>query len=43
MRIVHFELPADDPAWCMAFYQRAFVIKAVTVGRTRAGCDTLAA
>ena len=24
MRIVHFELPADDPARCMAFYQRAF-------------------
>jgi uncharacterized protein len=24
MRIVHFELPADDPARCMAFYQKAF-------------------
>src|SRR5688572_24095669 len=24
MRIVHFELPADDPARCMRFYQRAF-------------------
>src|SRR5262245_55173413 len=24
MRIVHFELPADDPARCMAFYGRAF-------------------
>ena len=24
MRIVHFELPADDPARCMAFYQQAF-------------------
>jgi predicted enzyme related to lactoylglutathione lyase len=24
MRIVHFELPADDPDRCMAFYQRAF-------------------
>ena len=24
MRIVHFELPADDPARCMAFYKKAF-------------------
>ena len=24
MRVVHFELPADDPARCMAFYQKAF-------------------
>ena len=24
MRIVHFELPADDPARCMTFYQTAF-------------------
>jgi uncharacterized protein len=24
MRIVHFELPADDPARCMRFYERAF-------------------
>jgi predicted enzyme related to lactoylglutathione lyase len=24
MRIVHFELPADDPTRCMAFYTRAF-------------------
>ena len=24
MRIVHFEIPADDPARAMAFYQSAF-------------------
>ena len=24
MRIVHFELPADDPARCIRFYQQAF-------------------
>ena len=24
MRIVHFELPADDPARCMAFYAKVF-------------------
>lgn len=24
MRIVHFELPADDPARCMKFYEGAF-------------------
>lgn len=24
MRIVHFEVPADDPARCMAFYGKAF-------------------
>ena len=24
MRIVHFELPADDPARCIKFYERAF-------------------
>ena len=24
MRIVHFEVPADDPARCMAFYEKAF-------------------
>ena len=24
MRIVHFELPADDPTRCMRFYERAF-------------------
>ena len=33
MRIVHFELPADDPARCMRFYERAFGI----VPRFRAG------
>jgi predicted enzyme related to lactoylglutathione lyase len=24
MRIVHFELPADDPTRCIRFYERAF-------------------
>jgi predicted enzyme related to lactoylglutathione lyase len=24
MRIVHFELPADDPARCIAFYKKTF-------------------
>jgi predicted enzyme related to lactoylglutathione lyase len=24
MRIVHFEIPADDPARAMAFYGKAF-------------------
>ena len=24
MRIVHFEVPADDPARCMTFYEKAF-------------------
>ena len=24
MRVVHFELPADEPARCMTFYQQAF-------------------
>ena len=24
MRIVHFEVPADNPARCMTFYQKAF-------------------
>ena len=24
MRIVHFEIPADDPAGAMAFHQSAF-------------------
>jgi predicted enzyme related to lactoylglutathione lyase len=24
MRIVHFELPADDPARCQKFYEKAF-------------------
>ena len=24
MRVVHFEVPADDPARCMGFYERAF-------------------
>jgi predicted enzyme related to lactoylglutathione lyase len=24
MRIVHFEIPADDPARCMTFYREAF-------------------
>lgn len=24
MRIVHFELPADDPARCITFYEQAF-------------------
>jgi predicted enzyme related to lactoylglutathione lyase len=24
MRIVHFEVPADDPSRCMSFYQKVF-------------------